>query len=317
MARLPPLSAIRAFEVSARRLSFTEAADELHVTQSAVSRHIRHLEDHLGLQLFIRRHRALVLTPEGERYRAELAGIFRRLSWATELVVRSAAGQEMLHVHAYTTFAMYWLIPRIKSFQEAHPGIELQLTASTQALDVDREQVHAVIRIGAGSFESSVRLFPVNLIPICSPKVKATMLARGNVDELKKATLLHSLAAPNNWPGWLEGVGVSDLDIGHGLKFESSAMAYFAAKKDLGVAIGQREFIQEDLEQGTLVTPFPRMVVASRAFYLACLPQYIRMRSLRLFQDWVLSEVDADQKRQNAQQDPGLAVHFEGRASAA
>ncbi len=148
--------------------------------------------------------------------------------------MRSAAGQEMLHVHAYTTFAMYWLIPRIRSFQEAHPGIELQLTASTQALDVDREQVHAVIRIGAGSFEGSVKLFPVNLIPVCSPAVKASMLASGSLDDLKKATLLHSLAAANNWPGWLESVGLSDLDTGHGLKFESSAMAYFAAKKRLG-----------------------------------------------------------------------------------
>ena len=294
-------------------MSFTEAAEELHVTQSAVSRHIRHLEDHLGLQLFIRRHRALVLTPEGERYRDELSGIFRRIARATELVVRSAAGQEMLHIHAYTTFAMYWLIPRIRRFQEAYPGIELQLTASTQALDVEREQVHAVIRIGAGNFEGSTKLFPVNLIPICSPRTKAAMLGSGSLEDLKKATLLHSLAAANNWPGWLESVGLSDLDTGYGLRFESSAMAYLAAKKDLGVAIGQREFIQEDLEQGTLVTPFNDMVIASRAVYLVCLPQYIRMKSLRLFQDWVLSEVDADQKHLNASQDAELTTHFEGR----
>jgi LysR family glycine cleavage system transcriptional activator len=313
MSRLPPLSAIRAFEVSARRLSFTEAATELHVTQSAVSRHIRHLEDHLGLQLFIRRHRALVLTPEGERYRDELSGIFRRLSRATDLVVRSAAGQEMLHIHAYTTFAMYWLIPRIRRFQEAYPGVELQLTASTQALDIEREQVHAVIRIGAGNFEGSIKLFPVNLIPICSPRTRATMLPSGTFEDLKKATLLHSLAAPNNWPGWLESVGLSDLDTGHGLRFESSAMTYLAARKDLGVAIGQREFIQEDLQQGALLTPFKHMVIASRAFYLVCLPQYIRMKSLRLFQDWVLSEVDADQKQLNACQDPELEVHYEGQ----
>ena len=313
MTRLPPLSAIRAFEVAARRLSFTEAAEELHVTQSAISRHIRHLEDHLGLQLFIRRHRALVLTPEGERYRAELAGIFRRLHWATELVVRSAAGQETLHVHAYTTFAMHWLIPRIHRFQAMHPGIEFQLTAATQALDMDREQVHAVIRIGAGNYEGSIKLFPVNLIPVCSPAVKANRLPHGQLEELRDATLLHSLAAPGNWPGWLEAVGLNDMDTGHGLKFESSAMAYVAAKKELGVAIGQREFIQEEIEQGTLVTPFAQMVVASRAFYLVCLPQYIRMRSLRLFQDWVLSEVDADQKRLEADQHPSLEVLFEGR----
>lgn len=313
MPRLPPLSAIRAFEVSARRLSFTEAAVELHVTQSAVSRHIRHLEDHLGLQLFIRRHRALVLTPEGERYRDELSGIFRRLSRATDLVVRSAAGQELLHVHAYTTFAMYWLIPRLRGFQEAHRGVEVQLTASTQALDIEREQVHAVIRIGAGNFEGSIKLFPVNLIPICSPRTKAKMLGSGSLEDLTKATLLHSLAAANNWPGWLESVGLSDLDTGYGLRFESSAMAYLAAKTDLGVAIGQREFIQDELRQGTLVTPYKHMVVASRAFYLVCLPQYIRMKSLRLFQDWILSEVDADQKQLAAQQDPDLKVHFEGR----
>src|SRR6202035_2228187 len=228
---------IRAFEVAARYLSFTAAAEELNVTQSAVSRHIRHLEEHLGTKLFDRHHRSLTLTDAGEVYRAELTDLFRRLAAATGRVVRT--NKSRLHIHSYSTFAMHWLIPRLPDFKEAHPEIDLQLTAFSKPLAAQHELIHAIIRVGAGDFDKTDRLFSVDLLPVCAPALRERAFRSGSIEALSNATLLHSIAANANWPIWAQSVGLSDLDTSKGMRFESSAMAYAAAERGLGVALAQ------------------------------------------------------------------------------
>jgi len=292
MSRLPPLSAIRAFEASARHLNFTKAAEELFVTQSAISRHIRNLEDLLGAELFVRGPRGLALTPAGEQYHYEIAGLFRKLTVATDRVRRTVSGRERLNVHSFTTFAMNWLIPRLRGFQKAHPHIDILLTASNTTAGVDLEQAHAVISVGPGPFERSIRLFPVSLIPVCTPEYCRECLPDRSVESLVDATLLHATAAENNWELWLQRCGGPDLDLGAGLRFDSSAMAYVAATRNMGVAMGNYQFVRNELERGILMAPMPTLLVKSRSFYLSLTTQ--ESPALRHFQDWVQSEVEAD-----------------------
>ncbi len=310
MAVLPPLASIRAFEVAARHLSFTKAAEELNVTQSAISRHIRQLEESLGLPLFVRRHRALALTAAGESYQSELGGLFRRMARATDRVLR-AGHNERLHIHSYTTFAMHWLIPRLRRFQEANPGIDFELTVSSRPVDLDKEQVHGVIRTGPGEFEKADRLFPVNLLPICAPAIRDSLAATGEAGSLANATLLHSLAASSNWSIWAECVNSLDIDLSQGFRFESSAMAYLAAEKGLGIALAQREFIRDGLLRGTFVVAIPKLVYAARAHYFARLPRYGDLVPLRIFRDWLLSEVEAESQQDNSDWQAELKVFYQ------
>jgi LysR family glycine cleavage system transcriptional activator len=291
MARLPPLAAVRAFEAAARYQSFTKAAEELFVTQSAISRHIRHLEDWLGTPLFVRKHRGLVLTPEGEQYRFEIASVFRRLTSATNRIKRSATGKEVLNIHSFQTFAMLWLLPRLPKFQQSMPDVELRFTAGTRPIGTEQEQVHALISIGPGTFESSLKLFPVTAIPVCTPDYAAHHFPERTEAELSNATLLHSIAAEHNWEVWAERSGFFELDIVQGMRFDSSAMAIAAAERHMGVAIAQFEFVQAHLSSGAFVAPFPSLVIAKRSYYLSLLTQ--RSATVLFFRDWLLAEVEA------------------------
>lgn len=292
MTRLPPLAAVRAFEAAARHVSFTKAAEELFVTQSAISRHIRHLEDWLGVALFVRVHRGLTLTPEGERYRFEIASVFRRLASATERVRRPAPQKEWLNIHSFSTFAMDWLLPRLQRFKQACPGIDLRLTVATRAFQERHEQLHGIIGMRQTPFDTAQLIFPVALIPVCTPEYAAQHLPKGGQAELSMATLLHSIAADMYWDIWSQGVGFAELDLGEGPRFDSSSMAYVAARQHVGIAVAQFEFVKDDLLAGRLVAPFPTVVVSRVRGY------YLSMRSplppaMGRFRDWLLAEVAA------------------------
>ncbi len=203
MPSLPPLSALRAFEAAARHNSFTKAADELCVTQSAVSRHIRYLEDRLSVLLFVRGHRSLTLTPEGQRYFDDLSGLFRQMAWATERLTNKSK-QELLQLHCHTTFADRWLIPRLHKFIERHPEVDLRISASTWVAEPEREQVHALISSSSASSPGADRLFPYTMVPVCTPDYRASTLPSGDPQELEKAVLIHALGAPASWATWLD-----------------------------------------------------------------------------------------------------------------
>jgi len=285
MPELPSLLALRAFDASSRHLSFTKAAHELHLTQSAVSRHIRKLEKHLGVTLFTRGYREIALTKRGEAYQQDICAVFRQIERATGRILHSRQKRE-LSIHAHTYVATAWLVSRLKRFNDRNPDIEFSLSASS-GTDALREQPHGAIRAGTGEFALADKMFDVNLIPVCAPALARRL--RSTTD-LERTTLLHTLGSPSNWPMWLAGVGEARVDPSRGFRFESSVMACEAARNGLGVAIAYEVLCRSDIESGRLVTPFPTAVPANRAYYFLRYPQYEGFEPLRKFRAWLLSE---------------------------
>jgi len=285
MAKLPSLLSLRAFDASARHLSFTKAARELHLTQSAVSRHIRHLEEHLGIPLFARAYRKIVLTPEGEAYKQDICSVFRQIERATSRLIL-AKNMQSLHIHSYTYIATAWLVPRLKGFSEANSDIDFTLTASAHS-DLSREGVHGFIHTGTGEFLLADKMFDINLVPVCAPAL-AKRLKRPR--DLCLVPLLHSLAYPSNWSTWLTGAGETAVDPARGLHFESTVMACAAAISGLGVAMAHEVLVRSDLAAGSLVKPFNIAVSANRAYYFVRMPDHSSFRALEVFRSWLLAE---------------------------
>lgn len=287
---LPPLSALRTFDTAARHLSFTKAAEELCVTQSAVSRQIRLLEEFLDLQLFERGHRTLALTAEGERYQRDIAGIFAQMDLATRRLRRDRR-REVLKIQTYTTFTMRWLIPRLRGFQEQYPEIEVQLTASLKPVDFSNSDIHGAVRAGHGEWPVRAdKLCDTYLVPVCSPQFAQTAFSGEGAETLDDKTLLHSLGRPNDWDVWFSGAGISYGDLDRGHRFESSSMSYQAAQKGLGVAIGQRFLVEDDLRSGLLVTPIEKHVYSNETYYFLSSPRYSGIPRLELFREWLIEE---------------------------
>lgn len=295
MARLPPLTALRAFESAARNRSFTKAAEELFLTQSAISRHVRNLEELFGIALFYRNHRAVTLTPDGEAYMRDVVEAFARIDLATRRL-RYSGRQNVLNLQAFSTFAMYWLIPRLGRFQEINPEIEVRLTASVAPLDFEHSDIHASIRAVNGRVDEGIRadkLFDYGLIAVGAPSIAAGTRPLRTPSDLKNVALLHSLARPEDWGVWLQAVGAQDVPLESGMKFESSAMAYRAAEQGLGVALAQSFLIQDELAKGSLRRLFPHEVPSERTYYLLSSPRHCGDPALELFRQWLLDEITA------------------------
>lgn len=287
---LPPLSALRTFDTAARHLSFTKAAEELCVTQSAVSRQIRLLEDFLELKLFERRHRSLTLTAEGERYQRDIAGIFAQMDLATRQLRRDRR-RETLKIQTYTTFTMRWLIPRLGRFHEKFPEIEVQLTASLKPVDFTNSDIHGAVRAGRGEWPVRAdKLCDTYLVPVCSPELARTAFQGEGAATLEDKPLLHSLGRPNDWQVWCKGAGMPYVDLDRGHRFESSSMSYQAALQGLGVAIGQRFLVEDDLRSGLLVAPLDLHVHSDETYYFMSSPRYAGTPRLELFREWLMEE---------------------------
>ena len=291
-SRLPPLTALRAFESAARNQSFTKAAQELYLTQSAISRHIRSLEDFFGVALFYRDHRAVTLTPNGEAYMREVVEAFARINLATRRL-KASGRQNILNLQAYSTFAMYWLIPRLGKFQEINPEVDVRLTASVAPLDFEHSDIHASIRTVTGAPPEDIRgdkLFEYKLIAVARPDA-AKMWRLREPDDLSQVNMLHSLARPEDWGVWLASAGATNVSLGRGMKFESSAMAYRAAELGLGVAIAQSFLIQDELRKGSLAQVLDHAAPSERKYYLLSSPRHYGNAALELFRSWLLSEL--------------------------
>ena len=293
MDRLPPLNALRAFEAAARHLSITVAADELHVTPGAVSRQIKLLEDTVGLQLLHRGHRQISLTRPGADYFRAVSKAVDALRDATRRLTRRSQ-RKQLKVRAYTTFAMRWLIPRLSGFQAAHPEIEVLLTASLEDVDFRREDLDAAIRLGDGQWPgvTSHRLVDNILMPVCSPALLKGRVKLRKPADLRHFTLLHSIARPDDWGYWLDANGVAqEVDAASGMTYQSSAMAYAAAVEGQGLAMAQRFLVENDLQDGKLVTPFRKTVdMGDYTYYLLTPAGRPESASMKQFRAWLLEQ---------------------------
>ena len=245
--RLPPLNALRAFEAAARHLSFTRAASELNVTQAAISHQIKALEDHLGLSLFRRLNRALMLTEQGQTLFPAVRDALDRLAEAAaRLRAREAGGT--LTVSTLPSFAVKWLVPRMSHFQDRHPDIDLRISAKEYLVDFARDGIDVAIRFGRGEWPG-VRvewMADEALTPVCSPVLLSGLRSPG---DLAHATLLHEDMLPlgsfPTWETWLAAAGVDGVDASRGPRFSHTHLMLQAAMDGRGVALGQMLIVAE------------------------------------------------------------------------
>ncbi len=289
--KLPPLNAVRAFEAAGRYLSFTGAARELLVTQSAVSRNVSILEDWLGAKLFFRRQRGIELTARGEIYFRSLSTALDQIDNATRRV-RDDADETLLRLKLPPTFAIRWLVPRLSAFKALHPQIEVQITTSHAPGDFEREDVDVFVHseVGAPPSEGYRRLFGEVLMPVCSPRLLKASGALRRTEDLARFTLLSSSNRPRDWPLWLAAAGAPTLESGGAITFDNAALAYQAAIDALGVVIAQRALIEDELKAGRLVAPLPLTVPTQGAYYLAFHPHRPKAPRVAAFEAWLVAE---------------------------
>lgn len=288
--RLPPLNGLRAFEAAARLLSFTRAAAELNVTQSAISHQIRGLEERLGVPLFKRMPHALVLSETGEALLPIVADAFDRLAEGVASVIEHEV-KGVLTVNVSPSFAVKWLAPRLGRFRERFPGIELHLLTSNYYTDFAREGVDAAIRHGVGPWPGlrADRFLDDQVYPVCSPKLLEGPHAIREPKDLEHHVLLDLIERPY-WARWLTAAGVPDLKPRDLILFDDIGVGLEAAAVGMGVAMGRSTILGDDLLQGRLVRPFALDMPGRYGFHLvspeaiAARPKIARLRA------WLIEE---------------------------
>lgn len=293
MTSLPSLNGLRAFEAAARHLSFTRAAAELNVTQTAVSHQIRRLEDQLGLALFERRNRALALTREAQGYLPAVRAAFEDLRQATARL-QQRSRDDVLTVSTTASLAAKWLVTRVAAFQDAHPGIEVRLTTSAHLVDFRREQVDMAVRYGRGNWPGlrAQWLMAEDIFPVCSPALLHADKPLRRPEDLAHHTLLHATVSREDWQLWLTAAGLpTALAARRGLSFDQSFMAYEAAMEGLGVALGRSAYVQADIAAGRLVVPFDVVLPADAGFYIVAPEETADTPRIALFRDWLIGSV--------------------------
>jgi LysR family glycine cleavage system transcriptional activator len=291
-ARLPSLNGLRAFEAAARHLSFTNAASELNVTQTAISHQIRRLEEELGLRLFVRQNRALALTPEAKDYLPGVRAAFNDLKLATDRLLRRD-NDHVLTVSTLASLAAKWLLPRLSAFQEAHPGIDVRITTSTALVDFRAGDVDAAIRYGRGNW-AGLRadwLTADELFPVCSPALLTGAKPLRCPEDLANQTLLHSSGGyDDDWRLWLTAAGLpANISKQPGLTFDLILMTVQAAIDGFGVAMGRTSYVEADIAKGRLVVPFKITLPADAGFYLVSPEAKADSPKLRAFRQWLVA----------------------------
>lgn len=295
--RLPPLNALRAFEAAARHGSFAAAAQELRVTDSAVSQQVRTLERYLGTRLFKRLPRGLLLTELGSTYLPVLTAGFDRLSEATTRLRAGGIGG-VLTVAALPAFATGWLLPRISRFRERYPRIDLLLKTSRALADFRREDIDVAIRFGAGTGTDtkSVFLMGEEVFPVASPTLVAPSLLPMTVADLRALPLLHDVDGQSSsqpwlsWQGWFERAGVDSPAALRGMKFTDSIVLLSAAVAGLGVALGRGPNIEGLLSRGQLVRLTQDSWKAGWSYRLVAPPANFSRPNVRAFVEWIVEE---------------------------
>jgi LysR family transcriptional regulator, glycine cleavage system transcriptional activator len=295
--RLPPLNALKAFEAAARHESFTRAAAELFVTQGAVSHQVKALETELGLKLFNRERQRLVLTEAGRDYLAVVRDALDRIALGTErLLQRQSAG--VLTVSTSPDFAAKWLVHRLGNFVEAHPGIDLRVSATMHHVDFAREEVDLAVRHGDGNWPGldTVRLSSEQLFPVCSPKLLTGRRALAKPADILKYPLIH-MDSRADWTKWLQAAGVDDGKVIHGPVLNRASMVIDAAINGQGIALARTTLAAFDLISGRLVRPFAETLRLSRTYWIVCPKATTALPKIVTFRNWLIAQA-ADDVRQ-------------------
>lgn len=287
--RLPPLNWLRSFEASARHLSFTGAAAELHITQSAVSQQVKLLENYLGEGLFRRQARGLQLTDAGKNYLPIVTEAFLILQQGTQSFFLPNV-KANLEIKANTAFSVLWLMPRIGSFLKTHPDIGLNLSTALLTSDYEGSGAVVEIRYGHGEWEGvkGERLIDQEIYPVCSPALAETLTAPQDLD---KVPLIHVLQLVEDWDLWMRGVGI-DLElkaVGHAVNTFVLSLEF--AQQGLGVALAHDLLAGRPIERGDLVIPFNLRVPARDSYYLITAPAAENDPQVQAFRAWLMNEI--------------------------
>lgn len=289
--RIPPLNPLRVFEVVARTQNLTAAAQELHVTQSAVSRQIATLETYLGVELFRRERHGVALTRVGQTYAEQVLPAFEAIAGATDRLVKSTS-QGSLRVRTYTTFAAKWLISRLPEFKSKHPNIDVKITNAVPDVDFDRDRVDVAIQFGDGRWPRTTAelLFRDEIEPVCSPGYLALHAPdRGHPETLLQQRLLVSHYRRPDWDEWLTASGFAERAVtAERMTFSSSVLTWQAALDGLGIAIGQTGLLVAELSSGQLVRPFAKPLLRDQGHYLVRPEVQREPKKVSAFRDWLL-----------------------------
>ena len=289
--RLPPLNSLRAFEAAARHLSFTRAAEELFVTQAAVSHQVKLLEDWLGRKLFQRKNRAVFLTEDGQRYLRDISDSLDLLADATQRLLASGDGG-VLTVTSLPSFASKWLVPKLGDFRDARPDIDVRISANLDIVDFRSSDVDLALRAGDGNWPHlhSEHLLSETLFPVCSPSLLSGEHPIKSPNDLHFHTLLHDDDSRDDWRLWLIAaeVDLTTINPTRGPRFDDSAMMLQAAIEGQGIAIGRSALAANDLAAGRLVRPFDLTLPWRMDYYIVCPKGNETIPKIAAFRQWLL-----------------------------
>lgn len=292
--RLPPLNALKAFEAAARHESFTRAAEELCVTQGAVSHQVKALEGELAVKLFNRERQRLIITEAGRDYLVVVRDALDRIAIGTErLLQRQNAG--VLTVSTSPDFAAKWLVHRLGHFAEAHPGIDLRVSATLHHVDFAREEVDLAVRHGDGNWPGleTLRLSPEQLFAVCSPKLLSGKRRISRLADIVKFPLIH-MDSRSDWKNWLQEAGIDEAGVVHGPVLNRASMVIDAAINGQGIALARTTLAAWDLIHGHLARPFPLSLPLSKTYWIICPKATANLPKIATFREWLLAEAASD-----------------------
>lgn len=291
-SRLPPLKTLPVFSAVAKHLSFSNAAEELCVSHSAVSQSIKNLEQHLGQKLFNRENSQVILTESGQRYLVEINAALNIIAEAT---ARELIGEDEMHtvnINMLTSLSMSWLIPELSDFQERHPDVDIRLSGIKREILFNQDHIDLAVYYGKGKwpgFQSDL-LFHNELFPVCNPKV---LVGKKDITEVK----FIYVSAPErkgDWPLWLEAANLPEPEDHARLTFRHTIQALQAAEKGLGIAMAHGPLVHQALRSGQLIIPVDIKVQDPNSYYLVYPKEHLAKENVRLFRDWLLEVAHDD-----------------------
>ena len=291
---VPSMAALQCFEAAARHLSFTRAAQELHLTQSAVSKQVAQLEDMLRHHLFLRIRRRLQLTPAGALYLAEVNKILTQVDISSRYILSYGQQTEVLKVATQPSFGVRWLIPHLKGFGKRYPNIHLDICNEMEPFALLQNTADVVFFYGQGTWPGAtcIELFGDEVVPVCAPELLQghTLTEAG---ELAERVLLQSTSRPEAWHEWFLEQGLHSANSYHGPRFDTFYMCVGAALSGCGVALVPRYLVEQELAEGKLVIPWPYAMRSSGAYFVAFAEHAAEVPKVRSLVEWIREQATA------------------------
>ena len=293
--KLPPLNALKAFESAARHLNFTKAAEDLFVTQAAVSHQIKLLEDFLGVSLFHRRNRLLELTENGAQYFEDIQPLLEQVANATEKV-RLKNSRQILSISTTPSFGMHWLVPRLNDFHKKYPDIEVRLSTASQDEGLFGKDIDVAIYYGTGNWHNleAIELIKARIMILASPEyLQENPISRPN--DLLGKNLIH-VCSHTKWKQMINHLKLDGIDTESGPMYSNTSMGIQAAKHRQGVVVANRILAQNEIAEGSVIEPFITDVYDEKAFYVVYPPQMAEVAKVKHFVEWITHEIEGSYK---------------------